>query len=478
MKKIIDIRRLGKDASQKVSGFLRVVSVSKKLTFIWALAFITIVGSASLLISGFEAHVINVTAQIEQNLCDARSKGYWANNEGCSHGAGSSIWAAEINDLSSRFSGVFSGHTGGTICADLWLPNCPSGHTIEGKLCRAKAHALADELNVVSNHLDLNALIAGAFDGNKAFNHLHLTALSTVEEALIAIESIIENNFSTKKNLRDAAYVAERIYKFYGKQNPFAPNCVYDPDDIPRCLAIHGDIFIKNKSNADVTNSVGVVSNTGGNSASGGGGDVDTGNASSTAETINVVNTDITDICGCEGDTGSSTASTLNGDGDSATSTSSAESLALTENATSTPPDITEEEEDIATSTPPVLDEESDPEPFDLSEEMASSTPEVLDNADNSEEEMDDEKEIADDEVVEDDATEENIDEDPPIEVVEPEDDNPPPETDIVVDITDDDSEPDALPVEPSDVPPPEDDSGGGDEGDADDEDSTQEASD
>jgi len=470
MKRIIDIRRLSKETSQKVSGFLRVVSVSKKLTFIWALAFITIVGSASLLISGFEAHVINVTAQIEQNLCDARSKGYWANHEGCHKGTGSSVWVAEINDLSSHFSGVFGAFSGSDICEALWIPNCSSGHSIEGKRCRAKAHTLADELNIVSNRLDLNALIAGAFDGNRAFDNLRLTAFSTIEEALIPIESIIFDTSSTKKNLRDAAYVARRIYTFYEKQNPFAPNCVFDPDDVPRCLAIHGDIFIKNKNNADVTNDTTSSSNTGGNSA--GGGDIDTGNASSTAETTNIVNTNITNLCGCEEDTGSSTASTL-------TSTSSAEFLALTENATSTPPDITEEEEnyngadyeDMATSTMPVLSEESDLKSSDFSEEMASSTPEVLNDTSSSEEETGGEEGIADDdEVVQDDAAEKNItDADSPIEAAEPElgdFSSETPETNTVVDTTDD-SVPDAPPVEPSDVPPLESDSGGGDGSDA-----------
>ena len=182
-------------------------------------------------LAAFEAHVINVTAVIERppTQCDALSIGYWRNHEGCDQGEGESVWVNEIHDMTSNFSGLFYGITGEEICQDLWIPNCPSGNNAPAKRCRATAMALADELNLVSGRLQLDALIAGADDGNSAFDNLGLNYNSTVEEALTSIEYIVANGFYSASQYNDAAYVAERIYSFYEDENTDAPYCVMDP---------------------------------------------------------------------------------------------------------------------------------------------------------------------------------------------------------------------------------------------------------
>ena len=204
-----------------------------------AITFVAVLINSVTLLSAFEAHVINVTATIERrpNQCDALSPGYWRNHEGCSGGAGESVWASQINALSSTFSGVFSGYSGAAICAAEWQPNCPSALTREGRLCRAKLHTLADELNLVSGRLDLNALIAGADRGGGSFDRLGLSPSSTVAEALTAVEGVIAQHeadatLDGREWLVDASQVAERIYSFYEDENPIAPQCIFSLDSI------------------------------------------------------------------------------------------------------------------------------------------------------------------------------------------------------------------------------------------------------
>ena len=141
-----------------------------------------------------------------------------------------SDWESQINDLSGSFSGVFVPILGGEICEAMHIPLCPDGSTTEGKLCRAENKLLADELNVVSGKLDINAIISQADDGNSAFDDLGLTSLSRISEALAAVEAVLANVSSTDSEIIDAGYVAERIYTFYEDENPEAPMCLYDEE--------------------------------------------------------------------------------------------------------------------------------------------------------------------------------------------------------------------------------------------------------
>ena len=143
--------------------------------------------------------MVNVTATIERppTMCDALSIGYWRNHEGCDQGDGESVWTSQIREMTRNFSGAFYNITGEEICQALWIPDCPSGNNVPAKLCRATAMTLADELNLVSGHLDINALIAGADNGNAAFDRLGLNYNSTAKEALTKIEMIITNSYST-----------------------------------------------------------------------------------------------------------------------------------------------------------------------------------------------------------------------------------------------------------------------------------------
>ncbi|OGG44390.1 hypothetical protein A2841_01820 [Candidatus Kaiserbacteria bacterium RIFCSPHIGHO2_01_FULL_48_10] len=170
----------------------------------------------------------------EPAVCDARSKGYWQNNEGCSSGTGSSPWFDEVNTLSSGYSGVFSTTTDAGVCAVVETAGCPAGNTVESNLCKAKTHVMADELNVVSGKLALDAIIAGADNGNSAFDALSLSPLSTVGQALSTLEAVLANASSTKTQLKNAAYVAERIYTFYENENPQAPMCLFQEFTLDR----------------------------------------------------------------------------------------------------------------------------------------------------------------------------------------------------------------------------------------------------
>jgi len=202
-----------------------------------AFASLLILSNSVIYLAAFEAHVVNVTATIERppTQCNALSVGYWRNHEGCTGGEGESDWTNEIHVITTEFSGIFYNITGAEICEALWTPNCPSGNNILSKRCKATAMALGDELNLVSGHLDIDALIAGADDGSSAFDHLGLTYNSTIRQALTKVEQIIGNPNSTTGQLTDAAYVAERIYAFYEDENPNAPQCVTDPKEAKQC---------------------------------------------------------------------------------------------------------------------------------------------------------------------------------------------------------------------------------------------------
>lgn len=210
-----------------------------KLLLVSPVFMLAVLGVSAVPLLAFEAQIINVTANIENPpFCEARSKGYWANNEGCHKGSGESLWADEVHELSSNsFSGLFNGIDGAGICSALWIPNCKYAGPSEEGLCKAKAKLLANELNVVSEKLYLGALIALADDGRDPFDALGLSATSTIEEALMAVEAILANPEATRGEIRDADYVSERIYTFYEKENRKAPMCILRPEDIPekRC---------------------------------------------------------------------------------------------------------------------------------------------------------------------------------------------------------------------------------------------------
>lgn len=221
---------------------------------LWGLASAIPVGAFLLaalpLLTAFEAHVVNVTAKIERRpvSCDARSLGYWANHDGCKKGQGESIHEQKIREISQGLMGAFASYTGKEICRALWMPNCGSGGVRAGQLCRARAHTLADLSNIAAGVLDTSALIAAADDGTIAFDRLGLTPYSSVDEALTAIELIILDPGANALDLRNAAYVAQRIYSFYEDENPFAPRCIYDPDDVPLCFERASDKQFRNKS--------------------------------------------------------------------------------------------------------------------------------------------------------------------------------------------------------------------------------------
>lgn len=188
-----------------------------------------------ILSSAFEEHVVNVTAQIENYKvsCPTYSVDEWREHQGCTAGTGSSLWASEVNQLSSGLSNYFASYTGEMICQDLVLADCKGLEGRENAVCWVTAHALVNELNLVSNRLAPNALVAGGFDGNPAFGRLGISADSTVLEVITLTESILANASSTAPQLRDAMYVSRRVHHFYNYENHAKPQCVFDPDALP-----------------------------------------------------------------------------------------------------------------------------------------------------------------------------------------------------------------------------------------------------
>lgn len=259
-------------------NFSRTVRHGIRALFASKVALVLILVGFVIPLSAFEAHVVNVTATIERrpSSCDALSIGYWRNHEGCTRGGnGSSTWTSEVNALSASFSSVFATYTGEEICGNLWVPDCPSGNSVPAKLCKAKAMALADELNTVASRLDLNALIAGADNGSSAFDNLGLTSQSTVGQALTAVEAVIANPSATAAQLTDAATVAERIYAFYEDENPTRPACVYSWDETTA-----------QTSGSDSSNAMIIEANIFETLLFGGGGEADMTTSTTTVETI------------------------------------------------------------------------------------------------------------------------------------------------------------------------------------------------
>lgn len=337
-------------ALMRVMRFWRVARI-----FLAASLLFIALPSFAALVSAFEAHVVNVTATLEPPLtppppktCDARSQGYWANKEGCSKGTGSSVWASQINALSPQFSGVFATSTGPAICSMLWTPNCPSGNTVAAKRCRATSQTLADESNIVAGHLDVNALIAKADDGNSAFNNLGLTPFSTVGQSLTAIEAIIANSSSTTNQLSDAAYVAERIIAFYEDENPSAPYCITDPNQVESRINHGGNDFINSSASVSTDDNSTSSGGSDGNGNGKKGNDDDDGGAaaplivapqtgtSTTEQESTATSTATSTEIGTDSTTTIAATTTLNLDATSSTASSSSGTSTLDDTATPT----------------------------------------------------------------------------------------------------------------------------------------------
>jgi hypothetical protein len=198
-----------------------------------------------------------VTAEIcPIKNCNAETINYWAVNHGCEQNPAVSEQAVLINNLSlNNFQGAFYTITGAEICTALDLTSCPAEGTLTSELCRARGQTLAVMSNIVTGRLDLNAVIAGAFDNSVNFTNFGLTASSTIKQALEVIEIIISNPGHTVTDLANVKFIAQRINKFYNSENPYAPEptCIYyEPGNVvlnefipnPSCSAQPVDVAL------------------------------------------------------------------------------------------------------------------------------------------------------------------------------------------------------------------------------------------
>ncbi|MDO8559606.1 MAG: SdrD B-like domain-containing protein [bacterium] len=176
-------------------------------------------------LNGTAQSLCTTTCTPKENLCAAVSPGYFRNNDGCQQGTGDSIWADEVNTLSDSFFDVFAEITGPQMCIQ-FASNCNSGSATDKARCQAKKHLLADEASVAKGRLLLSALVAGGDDGNAAFDALGLTATSTLQQAMTAVEQVIANGSASTSDLQRAMYVAARLYGWYERLNPNVGECV------------------------------------------------------------------------------------------------------------------------------------------------------------------------------------------------------------------------------------------------------------
>lgn len=187
--------------------------------------------------SAVTSQYFDVSSQFcEQSSCNAETINYWQVNGGCELDPAVSQQTTLINNLSlNNFQGAFATTTGGEICMAFDLTSCPAENTLEGELCRARGQTLAVMSNLVTGRLDLNAVLAGAFDNSANFTNLNLTASSTIEQVLDKIESVLVDPGATQTDLTNAKFVAQRIYTFYNSENPYAPEptCIYyEPGEV------------------------------------------------------------------------------------------------------------------------------------------------------------------------------------------------------------------------------------------------------
>ncbi len=172
---------------------------------------------------------VDESENVTPAICDGLSPGYWATHDGCSNGSGNTKWKTIVSSVSSGFSGVFVSTSANQMCKALTTSLCPTSNTTAGKKCRAKRQLLANEMNVASWHLSLDAIIAGADNGDSAFDTLGLTSTSTIRQAILLAEQIVADPASTGTQFVAVTTVMDRIHTFYEYENSEAPYCQYIP---------------------------------------------------------------------------------------------------------------------------------------------------------------------------------------------------------------------------------------------------------
>jgi len=172
---------------------------------------------------------VDESENVTPAICDGLSPGYWATHDGCNNGSGNTDWKPVVSAISSGFSGVFVSTSANQMCKALTTSLCPAANTTAGKKCRAKRQLLANEMNVASWHLSLDAIIAGADNGDPAFDTLGLTSTSSIRQAILIAEQIVANPASTGAQFVAVTTVMDRIHIFYESENTEAPYCQYLP---------------------------------------------------------------------------------------------------------------------------------------------------------------------------------------------------------------------------------------------------------
>lgn len=157
--------------------------------------------------------------------CPAVSPPYFADHDGCVNGVGVSTWASSVNTLSDSFFDVFVTIDGATMCQQ-FSDSCALGSAVEQARCQAKKYLLAGETDVAAGRIKLNALVAGAADGNAAFDALGVGATSTVQLALTVVEQVVADVGAAESQLNRARYIVQRLTHWYETQNPNVGECV------------------------------------------------------------------------------------------------------------------------------------------------------------------------------------------------------------------------------------------------------------
>ena len=233
-----------------------------------------VVASASVLLSAFEAHVINVTAKIEG--CDefkVRSKGYWKNHE--------EIWNPALLP-----------QTVGGILVDDLFDGQDIFDTNDTMADRLRAQLLALKFNIASTPEVAHALVPG--------EDTRISELVEEADALLLEDPPASN--AELEDMKDRVKSVNTAHKVSTCPPPEDP-CDDRDDDHDWDFSIFGG-----SNGGDPSTSLVASGGDGGDpsallGASGGdGGIIITGDACSRVEIENDINTNVTEIDVCEGD--------------------------------------------------------------------------------------------------------------------------------------------------------------------------------
>jgi hypothetical protein len=239
-------------------------------------------------VSGFEAHIINVTAHICGEQSEIRSMGYWKNH-------------------SEVYSQLLPQMLGGIGSEDQLIENQTEVDQVFGAADSVMRNKLKKQLLTMKFNIAYFSIGDYLVEAeNKTLSQLVVEADNLLAQDPPPLDIILEN----LKDLLESVNILEKI-RFCAVPTPTpspTPTPTPSPTPTPECPCPPSNdcnnVVVNNAGDAAVSNDIRVAAGTGLNVAAGNSGGnediVSTGNATAASVLINVVNTGITDICNCQ----------------------------------------------------------------------------------------------------------------------------------------------------------------------------------